>query len=76
MVAPGPAGGVGDAPIGGIEGDGLMLLGIDGVGTGEVEIGGRLGEGKTGGVRTGMLGEGTVSEGSGIGDGRPTRVAT
>jgi len=53
-----------------------MLIGIDGVGTGEVEIGGRLGEGKTGGVRTGMLGEGTVSEGSGVGDGRPTRVAT
>ncbi len=52
-----------------------MLTGIDGVGSGEVKIGGRLGEGKAGGFTTGTLGEGAASEGSGVGDGRPGRVA-
>jgi hypothetical protein len=53
-----------------------MLTGTDGVGNGDVEIGGKLGEGRTGGFTAGRLGDGTVSVGSGVGDGRPARVAT
>jgi hypothetical protein len=70
-------GGVGDAPIGGSEGVGVAIpTGTEGVGTGELKTGGKLGDGRTG-LTSGMAGEGTASEGSGVGDGRrPAKVAT
>jgi hypothetical protein len=53
-----------------------MPTGTDGVGSGDMETGGTLGEGRTGGLMTGTPAEGTGSDGSGVGDGRPSTAAT
>jgi hypothetical protein len=81
----GLAEGLGELAIGGIDGEGLIETGSDGVGNGGVETGGRLGEGKAGddstggGVTAGRLGVGTGNDGkdgSGVGDGKPATVST
>jgi hypothetical protein len=83
-MTPGLAEGLGEPAIGGIDGEGLIETGSDGVGSGGVDTGGRLGEGKggedrTGGVTAGRLGVGTGNDGtdgSGVGNGGPATVST
>jgi hypothetical protein len=78
---PAPAATVGRAD--GVDGDAagdadgvtLTPTGRDGVGSGEVEMGGRVGSG-TGGVTAGTPAEGIGSDGSAVGDGTPRTAST
>jgi hypothetical protein len=60
--------------MGGTEGVGLTPTGTDGVGNGVTETGGKLGEGRAGGLTAGA--DGTGNDGSGVGDGRPSTIFT
>jgi hypothetical protein len=79
--APPPAATVGRAD--GVDGDAAgdadgvtpTPAGTDGVGSGEVEMGGRVGSG-TGGVTAGTPAEGIGSDGSAVGDGTPRTAST
>jgi hypothetical protein len=77
-MTPGLAEGLGEPANGGIDGEGPIETGSDGVGSGGVDTGGVLGEG-SGGVTAGRLGVATGSDGrdgSTVGDGRPATVST
>jgi hypothetical protein len=77
-MTPGLAEGLGEPANGGIDGEGPIETGSDGVGSGGVDTGGVLGEG-SGGVTAGRLGVATGSDGrdgSAVGDGRPATVST